>query len=485
MRKSRYIYRIYMAFMLLVGYYALAFVTAIGLLVIPIIGVYYAQMISFILSLFCFGGFFAIVWSFLPNFSKFIKPGPELSAMESPKLFKVLQDIADATGQEVPNHIYLTFELNAWVSERSSFLGLRKKKIMGIGYPLLRLLNESEMRGIIAHEFAHYSSADTKLAPIVYKTRMKIERTIDRLNRLNPYIAGVFIEYNKFFLRITSRISREQEHEADRMSAAIAGTNHIRSALQKVYSSHGLLENFVEQEIQPIIESGYYPDIDRLFDLYLQAETVKTQMRERLQIEVNRSYQGIYDSHPILKQRLQVIDELSLNNTTQHDIPIHWLDSKQVLEQQLNSYLWGNKQSFKTIDMTILETACLEMWQSNIHKFSSALQDITPLNLPLGRFAIYALAAKLSDILEVELYDKQAENLSSRIIGQALSIALVAKGWQLRVQPGEKTVLSMEGYQITPFHILLDLQYYRIELEDWNRLCEETHISDLSFVMGA
>lgn len=88
MRKSRYVYRIYMAFMLLVGYYVLAFATAIGLLVIPIIGVYYAQMISVILSLFCFGGFIAIVWSFLPNFSKFIKPGPELSAKESPKLFK-------------------------------------------------------------------------------------------------------------------------------------------------------------------------------------------------------------------------------------------------------------------------------------------------------------------------------------------------------------------------------------------------------------
>ena len=42
---------------------------------------------------------------------------------------------------------------------------------MAVGLPLLSVLNISEFRGLVAHEFGHYYSGDTSIGPWVYKTQ--------------------------------------------------------------------------------------------------------------------------------------------------------------------------------------------------------------------------------------------------------------------------------------------------------------------------
>ena len=48
---------------------------------------------------------------------------------------------------------------------------------MAVGLPLLSVLNISEFRGVVAHEFGHYDSGDTSIGPWVYKTQAAMIRT--------------------------------------------------------------------------------------------------------------------------------------------------------------------------------------------------------------------------------------------------------------------------------------------------------------------
>lgn len=56
----------------------------------------------------------------------------------------------------MPAKVYLVPEVNAWVCERGGFMGIGSRMVMGIGLPLLKLLNVDEFKGVIAHEFGHY-----------------------------------------------------------------------------------------------------------------------------------------------------------------------------------------------------------------------------------------------------------------------------------------------------------------------------------------
>ena len=77
----------------------------------------------------------------------------------------------------MPDDVYLTLEANAAVTQAS-----RSRRVLIIGVPLLHILSERELRGVIAHEFGHYSGGDTKLGPWIFRTRETIIRTVQQLS---------------------------------------------------------------------------------------------------------------------------------------------------------------------------------------------------------------------------------------------------------------------------------------------------------------
>ena len=148
---------------------------------------------------------------------RFAAPGPKISEADEPRLMALIDEEAKAAGETVPEDIYLTMEANAAVMQRS-----RTHRVMIVGIPLLHILTERELRGVIAHEFGHYSGGDTKLGPWIHRTRETIGRTIRQLSDddgdeswSKRLVRLPFIWYGKAFLRITAAISRRQEFAAD------------------------------------------------------------------------------------------------------------------------------------------------------------------------------------------------------------------------------------------------------------------------------
>src|SRR5439155_18086383 len=108
----------------------------------------------------------------------------------------------------------------AWVTELSDWReGPSRRRIMGIGLPVLETLTIGEFTAILAHEFGHYEAGDTKFGPVIYKTRTAIIRTLHGLAHRKSALTEIFGRYGRAYIRFTQGVSREQELVADRLAA--------------------------------------------------------------------------------------------------------------------------------------------------------------------------------------------------------------------------------------------------------------------------
>ena len=87
-------------------------------------------------------------------------PGPEITAADQPALFAEIAKISELTGEQMPKHVYVMYDMNAFVAQRGGIMGFGSRRVMGVGLPLMRVLGVSELRAVLAHEMGH-SSAET------------------------------------------------------------------------------------------------------------------------------------------------------------------------------------------------------------------------------------------------------------------------------------------------------------------------------------
>src|SRR5436190_1994303 len=115
-----------------------------------------------------------------------------------------IRTVADATGSAMPREVYLAPDVNAGVAHIGGFAGIGARPIMIVGLPLMAALTRSELRGVIAHEFGHYAGGETRLAPVVYRTREAIFRTVVGLaKRGRQYLHLPFLWYWQMYVRVT------------------------------------------------------------------------------------------------------------------------------------------------------------------------------------------------------------------------------------------------------------------------------------------
>ena len=89
---------------------------------------------------FCVIGVLMILSSILPRRDRFQPPGPSLSTSGQRRLFGLIGEVAIATGQPMPQEVYLVPDVNAWVAARGGVMGFGSRPVMGLGLPLLQTL---------------------------------------------------------------------------------------------------------------------------------------------------------------------------------------------------------------------------------------------------------------------------------------------------------------------------------------------------------
>ena len=184
----------------------------------------------------------------------------EIDSTEHPRLHAFLKQLCRETGADFPHRIYLGWEVNACVfyDDDLRCLFLPTPKNLQIGLGLLNVLNLSEFKAVLAHEFGHFTQKSMRVGSYVYIAnrfmidlvagRDWLDDLVLRLRRYRNVVGalasvcwGIFWLFRQvltgcfYGINFLGRaLSREKEFHADRVAVSVAGSDAIVHGLYRL-----------------------------------------------------------------------------------------------------------------------------------------------------------------------------------------------------------------------------------------------------------
>ncbi|MFO0969154.1 MAG: M48 family metallopeptidase [Gemmataceae bacterium] len=177
----------------------------------------------------------------------------EISAKDQPRLFDFIRQVCADTRAPFPKKIFVSPDVNAAVFYHSSFLSLflptRKNLLIGLG--LVNMIDLSEFKAVLAHEFGHFSQKSMKVGSYVYVAsrvlgdiiygRDWLDRMLSQAKSWDLRIAifvwiflGILWGLRKVLESVFKAINltnlslmRLMEFNADRVAVSVAGSDAI------------------------------------------------------------------------------------------------------------------------------------------------------------------------------------------------------------------------------------------------------------------
>jgi Zn-dependent protease with chaperone function len=446
---------------LFVGFYALALGVAAAIAWLPIAEILYANMIHPKLALICWVAAAVIVWSILPRFDRFEAPGPRLERADHPELFALVDDVARATAQAPPADVYLVHDVNAFVAERGGFAGIGRRRILGIGLPLLQVLTVPELRAVLAHEFGHYHGGDTALGPWIHRTRSAIGRTVVNLDGSGVGVLQLvslpFQWYGKLFLRTTLAVSRAQEYAADALAARLEGAGPVRASLKRVHQASLVFAPYLDTELAPVLAAGFRPPFAAGFASFLVSPNVARVVQKHLDETVASGTHDPYDSHPCLRDRLAALDAHAEGPAQTDARPAITLlgDVAEAELAVLRRMLTTSPDRMQAIDWSeVGERVALPQAREMADAVRARFAGTPIADLPVGRAAFVELARAH---LVARKQPPSAGVPEAALVGLGLQLTmsvvlarLAQEGWAVESKPGTAYAALRDGTRFEP-----------------------------------
>ena len=471
-----------LAMLLMVGFYGLALGVIAGLLWIPYAEIAYAGRIHFRLAAFCLLGAGAIGWSILPRRDRFEAPGPRLQPESHPRLFEVIEQVAERTGQKMPSEVYAVAEVNAFVTERGGVMGVGSRRVMGIGIPLLQLLSVAQLRAVIAHEFGHFHGGDTKLGPWVYKTRAAIGRTLESLSE--SWLSKPFEWYGHLFVRISHAVSRRQELAADALAARVAGARALVEGLKRVSGGAAAYAAYWRQEAQPVLSEGYRIPMANGFSHYLRAEPVLRAVQAHVDRALEEGSADPYDTHPCLRDRIAAVaPQIDRDEPDDDRRALELLGEVASVETDLLASRSSEQiaRSLKPISWEEVGTEVYApAWRRHAVTYREVTSGLTVGGLPGAATDLAALARRLPPKSREEGSEEQWQEMAAEVLAISLGVSLVEAGFTLRGLPGEPLLLERAGESVDATGTVRDLRRGALTPDAWADFCERHGLSNRS-----
>lgn len=440
-----------------------------------------------------------MVWSLVPRRDKFLPPGPLLDRTAHPRLFAELEDLANLLDEPVPNEVYLIPEVNAFVADRGGVMGFGTRRVMGIGLPLVAILEQSEFRAVLVHEFGHYYSGDTRLGPWVYKTRMAMVRTIQNMASLGSmmrvavaqiayrFVMLILEAYWKVFFRATQGISRRQEYRADELACHLGGTEPLVNGLRKIHAANAAFPAYWGIEVVPLLNVGYRPAIAEGFRLFVSAPEVSSQIEEHLKKELEHTRMQVYDSHPPLRDRIAAAQHV-VKKPSQRSSEAATALFGDLLAEETRIFTMSNSESkiaeLKTFAWEDLPAILLNVWREVVATQAEFLDDVTTDSLFDIIPRLPEIGARIPDPKGMLLTPEQRTARATELFGLALALALVDAGWRLHMKPGER-YYECGSERVSVRGLMNDLVTRKIARDEWIRRCQELRVAGIRLARPA
>lgn len=239
-----------------------------------------------------FGGAFAalLLWVFLFK-GLFKRQRVERSAYitlqekEYPALFAFIRRVCQDTGAPLPHRVYVSPEVNAALVYDTSLLNLlippRKDLLIGLG--LVNVVNLSEFKAVLAHEFGHFAQRSVGLGSYLYVanrvmhdivySRDALDRFVDSwceqdlrisfpawglkaaLWVVRLVLAGTYEGLNLLYLSL----SRQLEYNADNVAVRVTGSDALIHALARLEFASECLAD-AAQSLNAAADHGLFTD---------------------------------------------------------------------------------------------------------------------------------------------------------------------------------------------------------------------------------
>jgi heat shock protein HtpX len=439
-----------------------------------------------------------MLWSLVPRPEKFEAPGLLLEPQSHPRLFAELHTIAVALDEPLPREVYLVGQVNAFVADRGGIMGFGSRRVMGIGLPLLSCLTVSEIRAVLAHEFAHYYGGDTKMGPWLYKTQSAMIRAFRNFGSLGGFgriaalqlmnLVATFILkwYFILFLRVINFVSRRQEYRADELACLVAGAEPLVAGLRKIHGASMAWGAYWNGEVVPVLNQGSKPAIADGFSRFLAAPQIEVQVTEGIEKEIAEGKSEPYDTHPPLRDRLAAIERLEAEPGEKNgELAISMLEQQELTELQFLELANPKlaKNSLRQVGWDEIGRAVtIPAWKAEVGEYAAMMNGITAGGLPEVVKKLPQLGSKIRDPRGMLLTPQQRTQRAGQLLGMALGLALLENGWQLEAQPGS-LFLGKGADRINTSALVDELVEGKVSPEEWRRMCDEWGIADLALAL--
>nr|WP_275690993.1 M48 family metallopeptidase [Paenibacillus aceris] len=246
-----------------------------------------------------------------------------------------MDDIAKVMGSENVHGVVINEKFNASYRE----IGLKRRKIITLGLPLIEILDEKELTALIAHELAHGINGDQNRSYWVgsafytltyWYTVIRPDRLWDpgyRVLAFFMFFANLVLlalsHFIYFLLHILCHLfwqdSQRAEYLADQLAAQTASPKATISLLNKLH-----LDGMFEFTILKVINSKRS---DHFFDDFKEQIRILPQREmERLQRASVKAGARLDATHPPTANRVSFISNL------EHDEPSYRME-KETFEQ--------------------------------------------------------------------------------------------------------------------------------------------------------
>ena len=404
----------------------------------------------------------------------------------------------------MPTEVYLLADANAFVMENSG------RRVLGLGLPLLQMLTISQVRAVLAHEFAHYYAGDTRLGPWLYNTQSSMARVFQNLGRKSEVIrfltrwavvAGPYIvlmaamrAYWKFFMRVTHAISRRQEFRSDELACYVAGSDALIGGLENIRRCHAGLNPYWSSFVVPAAMNGFQPQLANGFLRFMQAPQIVKATTEFLAQQAAITKSSPYDTHPPLNKRIEQakllnlpVPDDSVAGASSSEPMISLIDHLNPLEASLLKKL---VPATAAADLKPLNWGTdgagiyVPAWRRQVGGFLPFLSARKMADLPILLLEPKALADLVPNPPTGRFNQKQRNARAHDILFSAFALCLVENGWKLTAEPGNLVLVKGES-KIDPSAVVGAIRAGKLSVVDWSGYRAQQGIGDWTLVAQA
>ncbi|MBU0915170.1 M48 family metalloprotease [Aquabacterium parvum] len=235
--------------------------------------------------------------------------GHRLTKQQAPALFKLISQVRRKVKGPRLDEVWLDDRFNASISQvpRFGLLG-RPVNRLTIGLPLLMALDVQRLSAVLAHEYGHLRGNHGRFAAWIYRTRLSWLRMNERLgedNSISGWLNARFMSwYVPRFLARSFALARQDEYEADRISARLVGAATAGAALVEIDIKGAWMgEHFWRQHWQGATDHALPVGPFKALRHLLLSPPEEGFAREALRRSL-KEVSNIDDTHPVLKERL-------------------------------------------------------------------------------------------------------------------------------------------------------------------------------------